>query len=303
MSRSFVHRSSVAALFPGQGSHGPAMGVSWRNHEAWSLVEQAEAISGHQLQQLLLDPQLYPRQPPQTHLAVVTCSLMAWSALTSHLSPAVVAGHSLGLISALHAAGALPASEALRIVCLRAEITRKAIRSTAGGMAALLAPLDVAHASCAGEQCWVANDNSPVQSVLSGSASGLQAAIQRAWRLDAWDVIPLDIEGPYHTPLMRQAAAEFAEQLKEVDFRPTHLPVMHNAHLYPAGEDAPWGHLLADDLQCPVLWRENQLHLASNGIDTVMEVGYGDILIGLARRTLPRVTLISADSPEITRIS
>lgn len=286
-----------AAVFPGQGSQGPGMGVPWRGDQAWSLVDMAEAELGRELSPMLLDPAAAPTGVFQTHVAVVLCSLMAWHSLRSAARPAAMAGHSLGLVSALHAAGVLSARDAIRLVALRAEITGRAAEARPGAMAAVLAPADVAEAACVGVECWVANDNAPEQTVISGTPEGLAAAMTAASRLGARDVIPLKINGAFHTPLMRQAAAEFAARLADVSFGPPRVPLVHNGHRYAPGETVPWARLVAGDLVAPVRWRQTQRRLAELGAGTLVEVGFGHTLTGIAKRALPGVQLRNAASP------
>lgn len=290
-------RPRCAAVFPGQGSQGQRMGVPWRDDPAWSLVEMAENELRVDLSRMLLDPDAPPTGVFQAHLAVVLCSMMAWSSLRPVLRPAALAGHSLGLVTALHAAGVLSARDTTRVVALRAAITERASQARPGGMAAVLAPAEVAEAACSGTDCWVANDNAPEQTVISGTPAGLATAMTAASELGARDVIPLKIDGAFHSPLMRDAAAEFADGLADVTFAPLETPLVHNGHRYQSTEPVPWARILADDLVVPVRWRQTQLRLAGLGVDTLVEVGFGRTLTGIAKRTLPGVTLHNASSP------
>jgi [acyl-carrier-protein] S-malonyltransferase len=274
------------------------MGAPWRGHAAWSLVEMAEAELRRDLSRMLLDPEAGPAGVFETHVAIVLCSMMAWSALRSVLRPVALAGHSLGAVTALYAAGVLSARDAVRVVAVRAAITERAGQTRPGGMAAVFAPADLAEAACADVDCWVANDNGPHQTVISGTPAGLVAAMEEAGRLGALDVIPLKIDGAFHSPLMRDAASEFADRLAEVSFAPLEAPLVHNGNRYLPAQPVAWAQVLADDLTSPVRWWQTQLCLAELGVNALVEVGFGRTLTGIGKRALPGVLLHNASSPQ-----
>ncbi len=247
---------------------------------------------------MLLDPDTPPDGVVENHLAVVLTSMMAWSALRPCVTPAVVAGHSLGLLSALHAADVLSAADAIRVTAFRATVTAREASAIPGRMAAVLAPAETAEAACADHRCWMVNDNTPQQTVISGTPEGLESAMSTALDLGARDVIPLEIDGAFHSPLMRGAVDDFADLLGTVVFAPQRLAVVHNAVSYPAGTRAPWSSLVANDLVRPVRWRQNQFRLADHDISALVEVGYGRTLTGLAKRTLSGIRLLNMGCPE-----
>ena len=291
------HAAKSAAVFPGQGSQGPCMGEPWRRSPQWQLIRAAEEQLDRDLSTMLLDPQRPPTTVPQTHLAVVLCSLMAWSAARPRLAPTLVAGHSLGLVAALHAAGVLTAHGAVRVAAIRAEITERVAAVRPGAMTAILGGTELARAACEHFECWIANDNSPEQSVISGTPAALVRAEAEAWRLGARDVVRLKIAGAFHSPLMHPAVAEFEYALREVGFARARIPVLHNAAVHAPGRATPWPRILADDLIRPVRWRETQLLARRLGVTAIVQVGYGRTLTGLAKRTLPGVRLYNADTP------
>ncbi|MFI0977650.1 ACP S-malonyltransferase [Streptomyces sp. NPDC021093] len=297
---------SPAVLFPGQGSQGPGMGVAWRNDPAWAVVEEAEGALGRPLEPMLLSADSVPTSTTDTQLSVVLCSMMSWKALAPALAREggvrpLLAGHSLGLISALHAAGVLTVGDTVRIVALRARLTEAACDGT-GGMTALLLGFDGAAAACADiSGCWVANDNAPTQTVISGKHTSLREAEAAATALGAGDVIPLDVAGPFHTPLMHRASEEFLSELGAIPFGRARAVIVHNGRVHRPGATGPtaWRGLVAADLTTPVRWRDTQHALARLGADAVVEAGYGRTLTGLAKRTLGRVRLYNASAPDV----
>jgi [acyl-carrier-protein] S-malonyltransferase len=289
---------AAAAVFPGQGSQGPAMGLPWRDHPAWTLVERAEQQLHRDLSWMLLDPGHPPFGTRDAHLSVALCSMMAWSSLRPGFTPVVLAGHSLGLLPALYAAGVLSAADTIAAVAARAYVCARASARTPGGMTAVLGPAALAREACAGVDCWVASDNSPAQTVIAGTRDGLRVAMARASLLGAADVIPLYAEGAFHCPLTRDAVAEFAGRLAGMTFRPASTVLIHNAHVHRPGDGTDWAALVAADLATPVRWRETQLAFGRYGVDTVVSVGFGRTLTSLARRTLPDVRLHNVSSPQ-----
>jgi len=304
----------IAVLFPGQGTQVPQMGVAWRDHPAWMVVERAEAAVGQPLADLLLDAdadQLGRTRDAQ--LAVMLVSLMAWEAVRELIEePVATAGHSLGQLTALVAAGNLSIEDGVRLAVRRAECTQGAADRTGGRMAALMgATVDQATEACrpvagADQECWIANDNAPGQVVVGGTPSGLEAACARARDLGIRKVLALNVGGAFHTPLMASAREELEPELAATTFGMPTWPVVSNVDARPY-DDACWAPRLADHLVRPVLWRETMVALADMGAASFVEVGPGAVLGGLARRTVPGRTVrnvaVPADVPPLLEVA
>jgi [acyl-carrier-protein] S-malonyltransferase len=276
-------------LFPGQGTQTPRMGDPWRATPAWEVVERAENALGQPLAHLLLDATEEDlSRTREAQLAVLLASLLAWEALRDHVeAPAAFAGHSLGQITSLIAAGALSLEDGVRLAVARADCTQAAADAAPGRMAALIgADVDIAEKACAGVDAWVANDNAPGQVVIGGSAEGIEAAIAVANDLGVRRVMPLNVGAAFHTPRMQAAADALAPIVADTPFQAPAAPVVSNADAEPyAGADG-WPRRLADHLISPVRWRSSLETLAGMGITTFYEVGPGNVLTGLAKRTL-----------------
>lgn len=291
----------VAVVFPGQGTQRPGMGVPWQGHRAWEIVEAAETATGESLGRLLTDatPDELSRTR-EAQLAVFLTSLVAWEAAREHLpTPVAFAGHSLGQLTALVAAGALPVDQGARLVLARAEATQAAADATPGRMVALLgASLDLSEEACAAApgECWVANDNAPGQIVLGGTLEGTDAAVDAARQLGVKKVMPLDVGGGFHTPLMEGAREQFSATLEDVDFDRPCAPVVANTDAEPHGDTA-WRERLADHLVRPVRWRESTERLVALGAEPVIEVGHGSMLAGLIRRTARDLPVVGVATP------
>lgn len=293
----------TAVIFPGQGTQKPGMGVPWRGHAAWAVVEQAEAALGEPLAPLLLDaPAELLARTREAQLAVLLTSLVAWTAVKDSIpTPVAFAGHSLGQVSALIAAGVLSLDDGVRFAARRAELTQAAADAHPGRMAALLGTtVDVALAACtvAADSCWLANDNAPGQVVIAGTPEGVDAGLARAKELGVRKTMSLNVGGAFHTPLMADAAVALEPVLAEVLLADATAPVVANddASAHAGGEE--WRSRSARHVTMPVRWREVQATLGALGATTLIEVGHGSMLAALAKRTLPDVTVTGVATPE-----
>ncbi len=291
----------VVVVFPGQGAQAPGMGVAWRDHEAWALVELADKVLDRPVSTLLIDaPAEDLGRTENSQLSVLLASLLAWEAAKPQVQGNVVgfAGHSLGQITALIAAGALPLEDGLRLAARRAQVTQQAADSRPGRMAALLgATPEQAAESCEGvEGCWVANDNAPGQIVLAGTPEGVEAATERARELGVRKVMALPVGGAFHTPLMESAADALAPVLAEIEIRDTAVPVVSNSDARPYSDGEGWRSRLRDHLVRPVRWRQSMETLAGLAPAWV-ELGPGASLAAMAKRGQPDVTVRNISVP------
>jgi [acyl-carrier-protein] S-malonyltransferase len=297
----------LALIFPGQGSQRPGMGIPWRDHPSWQLVDQLSEVVGRDLAELLLDasPDIL-RATRNAQLATYTLSLVALEAATSGpLGDAIcaerlvaVAGHSLGEYTALVAAGALSASQGATLVQARGEAMQSAAEANPGTMAAVigLELKGVAEACGEVEGAWVANDNSPGQVVIAGTLQGVEAAGAVAAKRGAKRVIPLQVGGAFHTPLMRPAQAPLDAALAAADFAPVSCPVVANVDAAP--HTIGFRALLSAQLCSQVRWRASLVALGGMGATLFVELGPGTELSGMVRRTVADVARVNVAGPE-----
>ena len=263
-----------AALFPGQGSQTPDMRdlVARRAPE---LLEKVTELVGE-------DP--FPRVEENTRFAqpaIFCASIVGWDALD--LQPSAAAGHSLGELAALTAAGVLKRDDALELVVLRGRLMGEARN---GSMLALVgASLEDAREIADAGGVTVANDNAPGQVVLSGELDALekteQIAAERGTR-----VIRLDVAGAFHSPLMQDAVAPFRAALDDVEISEPSFPV------YSCASAAPFRDVrdeLANALTAPVRWRETVIAMHEAGAPSFVEVGPGKVLARMGKRILKGV--------------
>lgn len=293
---------SIAIVFPGQGTQQPGMGAPWRDHPAWRVVDDAEAALGEPLAYLVLDagPEELARTR-EAQLAVLLTSLVAWEALRDRIAaPIAFAGHSLGQVTALIAAGVLPLDVGVRFAARRAELTQAAADAHPGRMAALLgATVEQAEEACAAAPgaCWVANDNAPGQVVIAGTPTGVEAASARARDLGVRRATALNVGGAFHTPLMDGAASGLVDELVAVRFGRPSAPVVSNHDGAPYDDGDGWRDRLPDHVRVPVRWRTSLEAMAAMGASALFEVGHGSMIAGLAKRTIPDVPVHNVATP------
>jgi len=293
----------IAVIFPGQGTQTVGMGAPWRAHPSWSVVDRAESALGEPLSSLVLDaPAEQLARTRDAQLAVLLTSLVAWDAVQKRIEPPVAfAGHSLGQVTALIAAGALPLEEGVRFAARRAELTQSAADTHPGRMAALLgASLEQAEDACsaAPDGCWIANDNAPGQVVIAGTPDGVEAGSARAKELGVKRATPLNVGGAFHTPLMRTAADALAAELTDVPLSGSIAPVVSNGDAQPYTDADGWRSRLSVHVTDPVRWRTSMETLVASGTTRCLEVGHGSMLATLAKRIVPDVPVSGIATPD-----
>ena len=225
--------------------------------------------------------------------ALFTTSVATWRAMLAEnwRAPAFVAGHSLGELSALAAAGCLTFEDGLRLVQKRGLLMQQAGELYPGGMSAIIAlDADEIEAICTqasaetGLPVQLANDNCPGQTVISGNTAALTRAEELAKTAGARKIVRLPITIAAHSELMGPAAEEFATAVDQTPFNPPHMPVIGNVTAQPlTTPDAIRAELKAQ-LTSSVLWNASMRYLLDQKIDTFVEVGPGSVLSGLMKR-------------------
>jgi [acyl-carrier-protein] S-malonyltransferase len=275
----------TAILFPGQGSQTSEMRDTVKAVRP-ELLDAVRAIVGEDPFERVGDGTQFA-QP-----AIFCASLAGWEALGRPLGD-LMAGHSLGELGALVAAGSLSERDGLRLVALRGRLMQEAgERAGDGGMIALMGAGAADHAQELAEahELSVANDNSPQQIVLSGARAALPAAAATARELGL-RALELDVTGAFHSPMMAAAAPEFEAALAEVQVEEPRVPVLSAVTAEPFDDIRL---RLVEALTHPVRWRQTLLALHERGAERFVEVGPGRVLTGLAKRTLRDVELINA---------
>jgi [acyl-carrier-protein] S-malonyltransferase len=274
---------------------------------AREIFDEADAILGVVLSQLMWNgPADELNETINTQPALYIHSIAAWRAfaiLNQSFKPATVAGHSLGELSALTASGALSFPDGLRLVRTRGELMKRAGELNPGGMAAILG-VDIptldkvcTEASTADEIVQVANDNCPGQVVISGHKSALERAIAGAKAAGAKRALALQVSIAAHSPLMASIQDEWNSAVDACAMEKPQIPVVGNVHAKPM--------LTADELradikaqmQSRVRWTESVQLMQLNGIQTYVEAGSGEVLLGMIKRIDASAIRIPLGSP------
>jgi malonyl CoA-acyl carrier protein transacylase len=271
---------SIAAIFPGQGSHAADMDEPYRGSPAFERGLELLGFDPFER----LDEGTRFQQP-----AIFLCSVAAWDIWREEAPEELsqvraAAGHSLGEYAALVAAGVLAFDDAVRLVAERASAMADAGDRNPGSMVAMLGGDDHAVRALATRLgLTVANDNAPGQLVLSGATDAVERAEQAARDETGARARLLPVSAAFHSPLMEPAAARLADALSRVEVQPAAFPVYAN------GSAAPFKDVrreLSQNLLGAVRWRETMLALRAAGIDRYVEHGPGAVLTGLVKRTL-----------------
>lgn len=280
---------ALGLLFPGQGSQAVGMGADLceKFPAARDIYERAEQVLELPVKRLSFEgPEDELRQTRYTQPALVVHSMAALACLRG-LTPALAAGHSLGEYSALYAAGALDFESTLRLVKRRGALMFAEGEKNPGTMAAIIGLEPAAVESlCAGVTGTVvpANYNEPKQTVVSGEVEAVKAVAELARTRGALKAVLLPVSGAFHSPLLGESAAEFAEYLGGFEVKTPSFPVIANVTAKPQTSAAEVRENLARQLISPVRWSGTIAAARDAGCRRFIEVGPGNVLAGLVRR-------------------
>ncbi|HVA05567.1 MAG TPA: ACP S-malonyltransferase [Acidimicrobiales bacterium] len=288
--------------FPGQGSQKSGMGEPWVDHPSWEVVGEASEAADRDLEYLLREAPIEElTRTENAQLATTVLSLVVLDAVERiGLTPAACAGHSLGEYTALMASGALTFDHGIQLVLARGDAMARAGEDAPGTMAALLGISDDdAEAACqrAEGDVWVANYNAPGQVVIAGTSEAVAVAGALAKELGAKKVMPIQVSGAFHTPLMQGARAPLRKALAEVNFLTPEVRVVANVDARVHDDPSDWPGLLSAQLCSPVRWRQTLETFAGLGLTSLVELGPGAVLSGLAKRSLPEIQSLSVTKP------
>ncbi|MDY6326333.1 MAG: ACP S-malonyltransferase [Bacteroidales bacterium] len=281
-------------VFPGQGSQRTGMGKALFDNyeEAKGLFSKADDILGFSISKIMFEgDEEQLKQTKYTQLAMFMHGFVSYRCLASSL-PDMVAGHSLGEYTALAAAGALSFEDALLLVEKRASAMQKACERQESGMAAVLKfDKDMIKEICSAikdEVVVPANYNSPQQTVISGSLKGLETAYERLREAGASRIMPLNVSGAFHSPLMQPAQDELAEAINNCNFSTPICPVYQNVTAEPTTDPETIRANLVLQLTSPVRWTETVENMVRDGADSFAEYG-PSVLKSLIKRIVPDV--------------
>ena len=235
-----------------------------------------------------------------TQPTVLAADLAASAALQAHnVKPSALAGFSLGEYAALTYAGVISLEDAFRLIQIRADAMQDAVAPGEGAMAAFVGATaqDVEELCANVKNGYVvaANYNSPVQTVVSGTAAGVNEACKLADE-KGLRCVKLAVSAPFHCALMEPAAMRLKEEFKNVTFGTPSIPVYMNVHGMPLKDTSEVSELLVRQAMSPVQWVKTLENLYADGIDTFIECGPGKTLSGLVKKTLKGVNIYRVEN-------
>lgn len=294
---------NTAAVFPGQGSQFIGMADPWTHHPAgMAVLDEASGSMGRDLVEGCRDEALLATtefvQP-----ALLACTIAAFRVLEAEgIAFTGVAGHSLGEFAALVAADVIGLSDALDVVVVRGRAMQRAAEERPGTMSALLGvDSETASALCdevrGDDVLVVANENSPVQVVISGSVPAIERAevVAKGRKIRA---VRLNVAGAFHSALMGPAVTPIVERLTSMVFRAPRFPVAENVTGAMVGDPDELRALVGRHVVSPVRWESCVRSLSEAGAQLFVEAGPGAVLTKLAKRIVPDATAVAVGSPD-----
>jgi [acyl-carrier-protein] S-malonyltransferase len=299
--------NKLAFFFPGQGSQSVGMMAGFGDSKIIrDTFTEASDVLGIDFWAMATEPNESINETTNTQPIMLIAGVATWRTwqATTDRIPNVLAGHSLGEYTALVASGALTFADALPLVRYRAEVMQSAVPAGVGAMAAILGLDDaVVRAVCAeaaqNEVLEAVNFNSPGQVVIAGNKAAVERGMELAKAKGAKRALPLPVSVPSHCALMKPAAVQLAEYLKNVTVNTPQISVIHNADVASYDNADKIKDALVRQLYSPVRWVETVQAIHAQGITQAAECGPGKVLAGLTKRIVaefPCVALTSNDA-------
>ena len=290
-----------AYVFPGQGAQFSGMGkyLYEASEEAKALFEKANEILGFRITDIMFEGEAEElKQTKVTQPAIFLHSTILAKLLGDNFKPEMVAGHSLGEISALTAVGVLAFEDGLKLVSKRALAMQTACEAEPSSMAAILGLENyVVEDICAKVNGIVvaANYNCPGQLVISGAVHAVNDACEQLREAGARRALILPVGGAFHSPLMEHAHAELAEAIKAITFNIPSCPVYQNVTASAITNPEEIKENLVAQLTAPVRWTQTMQQMIADGVSSFTEVGPGKVLQGFVKKVDRKMPTGSAE--------
>ena len=293
-----------AFVFPGQGSQAVGMGKEFYDNTeiGKKYFDTADEILGYSLSQICFEGPIEElSRTVRTQPALYTVSVIAgMTAKEKGLDPIVYAGHSAGEYAALCCAGAFSFEDGLRLIAKRAEFMNECAEKNPGKMAAVLS-LDIEKIreilSETPGVCVAANINSLVQTVISGEKEACETVAKKCSEAGARRVVPLNVSGAFHSPLMQEAAEKLKAELDRTEIKSLTVPVIANYTAECETEPSAIKENLYKQITGSVRWTETCFRMKEMGAEQAFECGNGNVLCGLIKKTTPEISGLKISCP------
>lgn len=305
----------VAFVFPGQGSQTIGMGKALADNfsVAREVLQEVDDSLNKKLSTIMFEgPENELTLTENAQPAIMAASMAAFKVMQQEMgiellgTASFVAGHSLGEYTALTATGAFDIAVCAKLLKIRGESMQAAVPEGQGGMAAIIGKdlagvrdiIEETLNQLPGEVVEIANHNSQVQIVISGSKKGIELAMQVAKDKGAKRAVPLAVSAPFHCSLMKPAAEKMDEALAETTINPLTVPVVANVTAEPVSNENQIRPLLVQQVTSMVRWVDTVETLHAKGVRKIVEIGHGNVLSGLIKRITPDIALQQVGTPE-----
>jgi [acyl-carrier-protein] S-malonyltransferase len=295
--------SKKAFLFPGQGAQKVGMGQSFyeADADARAVFDEASELLGYDMKALCFEENEKLNLTQYTQPAMVTTGIAIMKVVEKQgLLPDTAAGLSLGEYEALYAAGALSVTDAIRVVARRGELMEAAVPAGVGAMAAVLgAEADLIEETLSEiPEVWIANYNCPGQIVISGKKEAVEAAAEALKARGIKRVLMLNVSGPFHSGLLREAGEELGKVLAETEIHPLRIPYYANVTGDIVEDAAKVRGLLTEQVYSSVRFEQSIRNMLSAGVDTFYELGPGKTLAGFVKKIDRDATVVNIETME-----
>ena len=281
--------SKIAFIYPGQGAQKAGMGADFYENSAIAgkMFDKAGEVLQLDMKALCFEENDKLDVTEYTQAALVTtCLAMTRVAEDKGLKPDITAGLSLGEYCAIAAAGGMDDMDAIRLVRKRGILTQNTVPAGEGAMCAVMA-MDASAIEKVIETIdgvTIANYNCPGQIVITGRTDAVSEAAEKLKEAGAKRAIMLNVSGPFHSPLLKKAGEELAEELKNTALHTLQIPYVTNVTAEKVDDISATRELLAEQVSSPVRWMQSMENMIADGVDTFVEIGPGRTLAGFMKK-------------------
>ncbi|OUP01262.1 [acyl-carrier-protein] S-malonyltransferase [Drancourtella sp. An210] len=281
--------SKIAFIYPGQGAQKAGMGKDFyeNSESAKAVFDKASELLDLDMKELCFEENDRLDLTEYTQAALVTtCLAMTKVIEEKGIHPDVTAGLSLGEYCAIAVAGGMAEEDAIRTVRKRGILMQNTVPAGEGSMAAVLGmeASDIENVIEPIDQVTIANYNCPGQIVITGAAKAVEEAAEKLKEAGAKKVIPLNVSGPFHSPLLKKAGDELLKELEQVETHPLTIPYVTNVTAEYVKDDKEIKALLGRQVASSVRWEQSIRKMIEEGTDIFVEIGPGKTLAGFMRK-------------------